>query len=255
MTYYDCFTFNNELDILEIRFKTLYDKVEKFILVESDKTHAGKSKPLHYLENESRFRPFMDKVIHVKAELPNHPDRWVLENLQRNFIMEGFAKLGVIDPGSMALISDADEIPDLTLHQFGGKTFGEGVFEQKHSMYFLDRVHPHVWNGTVAVYMGRFASPYGRITPQQCRNFRDVLSRIGPGWHFGWIGDYSYMRNKVESFGHSELDTDEYKDNTLKDIFNKRMSSDGRYELQHTNEYLPECCKDYPHLFDQGQTL
>ena len=37
---YDCFTFFNELDILELRLQLLYDVVDKFVLVESTKTHS-----------------------------------------------------------------------------------------------------------------------------------------------------------------------------------------------------------------------
>ena len=40
----DCFTFFNELDLLEIRLKYLYDSVDYFIIVEADKTHNGEDK-------------------------------------------------------------------------------------------------------------------------------------------------------------------------------------------------------------------
>lgn len=35
---YDCFTFFNELDLLEIRLNILSSVVDKFVLVEADKT-------------------------------------------------------------------------------------------------------------------------------------------------------------------------------------------------------------------------
>ena len=35
---YDCFNFFNELDILELRLNILYDVVDYFIIVESNKT-------------------------------------------------------------------------------------------------------------------------------------------------------------------------------------------------------------------------
>jgi beta-1,4-mannosyl-glycoprotein beta-1,4-N-acetylglucosaminyltransferase len=38
----DCFTFFNELDMLECRLEYLYDKVDQFVLVEADITHSGK---------------------------------------------------------------------------------------------------------------------------------------------------------------------------------------------------------------------
>ena len=39
---YDCFNFFNELDLLEIRFHTLYEHVDKFVIVESNKTTVDK---------------------------------------------------------------------------------------------------------------------------------------------------------------------------------------------------------------------
>ena len=42
---YDCFTFYNELDLLEIRLNVLNDVVDRFVLVEMNKTHMGDDKP------------------------------------------------------------------------------------------------------------------------------------------------------------------------------------------------------------------
>ena len=55
---YDCFCFFNELDLLEIRLNTLDKVVDRFILVESQLTHSGHSKPLYYANNKHRFSKF-----------------------------------------------------------------------------------------------------------------------------------------------------------------------------------------------------
>jgi hypothetical protein len=52
----DCFTFYNELEILELRLRELYDTVDKFILVEAEKTHKGENKRFIYEENQWRFQ-------------------------------------------------------------------------------------------------------------------------------------------------------------------------------------------------------
>jgi hypothetical protein len=44
----DCFTFYNELEILELRFLELYDVVDKFIIVEADQTFSGNNKRFIY---------------------------------------------------------------------------------------------------------------------------------------------------------------------------------------------------------------
>ena len=43
---YDCFTFFNELDLLEIRLNVLKDVVDNFVLVEAGETHTGRFKQL-----------------------------------------------------------------------------------------------------------------------------------------------------------------------------------------------------------------
>jgi len=37
----DSFLFNNELELLELRLKVLYDYVDKFVIVEGDHTFRG----------------------------------------------------------------------------------------------------------------------------------------------------------------------------------------------------------------------
>ena len=106
---YDCFTFFNELDVLEIRLNVLKNVVDKFVLVEAGETHTGKKKPYHFKENKGRFAEFLDRIIYVGIEsFPKGHDAWWNENYQRNEIMRGLE--GVRDD-DVILISDLDEIP------------------------------------------------------------------------------------------------------------------------------------------------
>ena len=89
---YDCFSFFNELDLLEIRLATLDRVVDRFVISESNFTHRGIPKPLYYKDNESRFAKFRSKIIHVVSPDPEDPERaksdveygWICENRQRN---------------------------------------------------------------------------------------------------------------------------------------------------------------------------
>src|SRR4029077_1834400 len=80
----DCFTFFNELELLEIRLKELGEVVDKFVLVESTLTFQGKPKPLFFRDNASRFAPFQSKIDHVIVDMPETDDPWVREGFQRN---------------------------------------------------------------------------------------------------------------------------------------------------------------------------
>src|SRR5580704_5860153 len=59
---YDCFTFFDELELLELRLHELGNVVDKFVLVEATKTHSNKSKPLHYQKNRGLFQAFHDQI-------------------------------------------------------------------------------------------------------------------------------------------------------------------------------------------------
>ena len=114
---YDCFTFFNELDILEIRLNTLYDTVDYFVIAEANKTHTGKSKDYVFEKNQARFSKFLDKIIYIKvddfpslenSEASSDGNKWLYENYQRDAIMQGLKEC---KPDDVIIISDCDEIP------------------------------------------------------------------------------------------------------------------------------------------------
>ena len=53
---FDCFIFNNEIDLLEMRLNILDDVVDKFIIVEGNTTFSGNKKESNYLKNKDRFK-------------------------------------------------------------------------------------------------------------------------------------------------------------------------------------------------------
>ena len=63
MKVYDCFPFFNELDVLEIRLKELWDVVDVFVLAESNLSHSGKPKEYIFENNKQR-------CSHVDPEQP-----------------------------------------------------------------------------------------------------------------------------------------------------------------------------------------
>lgn len=60
MEVFDCFTFNDELEVIDIRFHTLDKYISKFIIVESNKTHQGNKKKINF--NIKYFRKFEKKI-------------------------------------------------------------------------------------------------------------------------------------------------------------------------------------------------
>ena len=135
---YDCFTFFNELDLLEIRLNTLNAVVDKFVLVEATLTHQGKPKPLYFDENKAKFESFSDKIIHIivdKYPENTNDDAWIYERYQRNMIKEGLTNC---KPDDVIIVSDIDEIPNPSkITEYKNKK-GIKVFKQKMYYYFLN---------------------------------------------------------------------------------------------------------------------
>ena len=66
MKLIDCFMYFDEDLVLDIRLNTLKEKVDKFIIVEATKNHAGKDKKLNFkIENFSKFK---DKIHYLVVD-------------------------------------------------------------------------------------------------------------------------------------------------------------------------------------------
>ena len=107
---YDCFIFNDELELLEIRLNELSPVVDRFVLVEGDKTLSGRPKPLHFADHRQRFAEFSDRIVHLTITgdaWPDGHDSWTREWHQRNQIQAALEGCRLQD---LIIISDADEI-------------------------------------------------------------------------------------------------------------------------------------------------
>lgn len=212
---YDCFLFFNEIELLEIRLREMHEAVDHFVLVESVETFRGNPKPLHFLENQHRFAPYRDKIIHIIVDhrLQTH-NPWAREAFQRDQILQGLRRCRNDD---IILISDLDEI-------IRGKdmpTFLAPLLEKKHPavtaqhrFYIgrMNRLNPGFnsrWNGTVATTFGHL----NQHSPQILRSGKDRNPNIPDiGWHFTSVGSTEVIVAKIEATSHQECDTPENKD-------------------------------------------
>ena len=55
MRVFDCFTFYNEFEILELRLAELYDVVDHFVICEASTTPNNNTKPFYLKDNISLF--------------------------------------------------------------------------------------------------------------------------------------------------------------------------------------------------------
>uniref|UniRef100_G3MPR1 EGF-like domain-containing protein n=1 Tax=Amblyomma maculatum TaxID=34609 RepID=G3MPR1_AMBMU len=108
--------FNHELDMLEIRVNELGDTVDYYIIVESNYTYFGSTKPLYLKSNLSAgfLSEHAHKIVPVTVGFYNYEDGspWAPENYFRSSIWrEGQSRLKDIRDDDLFMILDADEIP------------------------------------------------------------------------------------------------------------------------------------------------
>jgi predicted O-methyltransferase YrrM/tetratricopeptide (TPR) repeat protein len=85
----DCFRFFNEKELLELRYKLLHDKVDKFIVLEGTKTHSGNDwKPLakEYIKELNLPE---EKFIFVQTNLPSNDED--VENTEFDIIFRSLS--------------------------------------------------------------------------------------------------------------------------------------------------------------------
>jgi len=116
MRIIDCFTFYNEIDLLNYRLILLAPYVDYFVLVEANQTHMGNEKILYYKEYLEKYNQ-ENKIINITIDLPHKANeikdnnQWLNENFQRNAIKLGLSQLNC-EPNDIIIISDLDEIID-----------------------------------------------------------------------------------------------------------------------------------------------
>lgn len=220
----DCFTFYNELDILELRLTELYPVIDKFILVEADKTFKGEEKKFIFEENKGRYEKWMDKIIHVKVYYPSHlietKDPWPREKFQRNSFMPTLYSLNLSD-NDLVFITDVDEILNPERVNYIKSSYDLNCVNKMEMTNYFGNFHnkeiTNKWYHPKVVNWGTLKA----ITPDQCRhNFKCQWWENG-GWHLSYFGGVEMVANKLQNFSHQEYNKEKFKD---KDHIEKSIS-------------------------------
>ena len=210
---YDCFSFYNEFDILEIRLQELYNHVDYFVIAEASTTHTGNPKPFYLLDNWERFKPYADKIRHVKVEdMPGvqNGDHWPNERHQRNCVVRGLQD--AVD-SDVIMLSDTDEL-------IRGSVADEIRADQQHALWGLRMPCFHyrfnyMWTtplifqvqgqaftaGTAKQFptMSWVREVYGHAWVNRAKNFDNGIEKCitHAGWHFTNQGDTEHVVNKL----------------------------------------------------------
>ena len=268
MKIYDCFTFYNELDLLEIRLREHYDHVDHFVIGEANMTFTGKPKPYYLLDNWERFQPWADKIIRVEiTDLdPSGKDAWANEAQSRENLLRGFADHAGDE--DIILLSDCDEIfRGETLQQM--KLANRAAYGFRMPCFYFKlnymQVKPTLWweggcatrksiimHNHSVIEQNRTPGSFGIM--ETLRRSRHVIGTqdgsviAHAGWHFGWLGDETKAKEKIQSFAHQELNNAETLQNIDLELsiklglgLNPNDANSGEHHVVMINEYFPRC--------------
>lgn len=228
----DAFTFFNEFDLLDARFEYLYDQVDKFIIVEADHTFSGAPKPLNFLNNQSRYKKYLDKVIYFpyKVDIEKYNFSpvinkdidvirntkyedlapWQVEFDQRNHIAYA---LKFFPKDSLVIIGDLDEIPKKSAIEIA-KTIipsklNAGVAIQELFYFNFNQRQQNLWPGTV-IATNEYVLD---LSPQWVRSNRAIFPQLlSAGYHLSYWNTVKNIQYKIESFSHQEFNHKKYTD-------------------------------------------
>jgi beta-1,4-mannosyl-glycoprotein beta-1,4-N-acetylglucosaminyltransferase len=222
MKIYDCFLFNDENHILEVRINELKDFVDYFIIIEFGENHQGKKKGKKI--NKEILEKFKKKIRYYYFESFNKKlTVWEKENFQRNKINDGIFDAA---PNDVIIVSDVDEIPILKNIDFSKINNQVFAFSQINSIYKLNLYREQVeWTGSKLCLKKYLKSPqwlrslkvhkkynFLRIDKLLSKNYYRKFKIIkNGGWHFGWIRNIDEIINKLDSFAHTEFNNSKFK--------------------------------------------
>ncbi|XP_039133548.1 uncharacterized protein LOC120270569 [Dioscorea cayenensis subsp. rotundata] len=199
---FDAVLFNNELDILSIRWNELHPYVSEFVLLESNSTFTGIVKPLFFAQNRARFAFAESRLTYgtvpgrfIKGENP-----FVEESYQR-VALDQLIRLAGISDDDLLIMSDTDEIP--SAHTINLLRWCDDIPEKLHLQLrnylysFEFHLDDRSWRGSVHRYRA------GKTRYAHYRQGDDLLADAG--WHcsfcFRYINDFVF---KMKAYSHAD---------------------------------------------------
>jgi hypothetical protein len=212
MKIYDCFIFYNEFELLDLRIAEMYDHVDYMVLVEGNTTFQNQPKNFNFAQKAKDYE-HLTKLIYIGIEdMPMSLDPWQNERYQRDSIMLGIEDA---DDDDLIIISDIDEIlrPEtivqLRKNQADIYGFRMPLFNFKFNYMLSTQDKYSVWSGALKKKL--------LVSPEDFRRQRHALNNMTwqyndgtiqiiehAGWHFTYLGNDDFAKNKIQSFAHSD---------------------------------------------------
>ena len=253
---YDICTWNNEVELFEIRYNILKDFVDEFRVIEFDKTFSGKPKESIFNQNWPKVKHYFitediwSKYWEAAKQSPNTEygkgaEHWLVEWSQKESIKDCLVDLKDDD---MCFIGDCDEVydPEYRLYVYSASPT---KIKLRVYSYWLN-------NHSSEEFFGTLVSSYNYIKIN-CLN--DLRARPGSrtkdyhGWHFTSIGGHEKVKEKLtDSYTKDSYANDWVLDNLKENISSNKdfLGRNFTYKVDEENwpTYLKENRDKYKHL-------
>ncbi|KAJ2807361.1 hypothetical protein H4R21_000503, partial [Coemansia helicoidea] len=193
------------VDLLELRLRELWDVVDEFVVVESNTTFVGHSKPLVLAQHMDRFAWAKAKLRYHTVTSVREPGEsvWSNENRMRHRMDETLGGLG-IGSDDLVINSDTDEIPHHAVVDLLRRCDGAPPVMHLSLKGFLYSFefpeYPDVlensWRATIKVHGQDRSYTHSR---------RGDLLFANAGWHCSYcFRTLDEHRFKMQSYSHSD---------------------------------------------------
>jgi len=226
MAIVDLFTYNGEMQIARLHMAIMAPTVDRFIIVEANKTFSGKDKPLYFFRDQRYFKEWWNKIDYYvmndwddplvwqqAVESPNTKgaSHWKREFYIKECIHKAMEEFKVQDT-DLVFIGDVDEVVDIaSIKELPTPTKAK----LRVYTYWLNNRSTEVFHGTlIALY---------KDIKDKCLNHlrsdKTLYSDRYLGWHFTSQGGQNEVRRKLEdSYTNETLHTTvlQYLDENMK---------------------------------------
>lgn len=234
----DCFLYNNELELLELRYHVLNQHISKFVVVESNHTFQGQPRQYRALNDAAALGLPLDRFVFLQVDVsdaadcvsdldryhadqvqrPDRPDVWARQRLQRDALVQ---HLPDFPSDAVFVLGDADEIPRPSCLQFVASMLDQHrnyilklplvMLQSRADQRLCDKSGNTVWWDR-SLLMCRWPQLL-TSTPTEMRSERGTTWQIGCavqdnqvakdlGWHFSWMGNRTHRQQKAQACAH-----------------------------------------------------
>ena len=203
----DTLLFNGESAVLKLHLAILNNYVDKFVIVEANKTFTGQDKPLYFFRDQRYFKEWWKKIDYYVVNDWDDPELWQLaiespntigaQHWKREFyikesIKKALVKANVQDEDTV-FIGDVDEIinPEANYESSSPIKAKLDVYA-----YYLNNLSNEQFWGTLI-------AQYGDIKDKCLNHLRSDTKLYSKGeslgWHFTSMGGIDEVRRKLDN--------------------------------------------------------